>query len=58
MLYSDAELGLTAHATQNWLNTTKHVAHNITLINAHIAERMIGRIKNPINHANRGTQST
>ena len=47
MLYTDAESGLTANATQDWLNT-KQIAHNITLRHAPVAERMIGHIKNLI----------
>ena len=47
MLYTDAESGLTANATQEWLNK-KQIAHNITLRHAPVAERMIGHIKNLI----------
>ena len=47
MLYTDAESGLTANATQEWLNR-KQIAHNITLRHAPVAERMIGHIKNLI----------
>ena len=55
MLYTDAESGLTANATQEWLNKTKQIAHNITLRHAPVAERMIGYIKNQIFQTIRGT---
>ncbi|MFM7979309.1 MAG: hypothetical protein ACKPKO_08340, partial [Candidatus Fonsibacter sp.] len=55
MLYSDAEPGLTSNQTQSWLKRQKHIAHNITLRHAPVAEMMIGHIKNQIIHAIRGT---
>ena len=55
MLYSDAEPGLTSNQTQSWLKRQTHIAHNITLRYAPIAERMIGHIKNQIIKAIRGT---
>ncbi|MFM7984784.1 MAG: transposase family protein [Candidatus Fonsibacter sp.] len=55
MLYSDAEPGLTSNQTQSWLMRQRHIAHNITLRHAPLAERMVGHIKSQIIHATRGT---
>ena len=55
LLYSDAKLGLTSNQTQSWLKRQKHIAPNITLRHASVAERMIGYIRNQIAHAIRGT---
>ena len=55
MLYSDAELGLTAKPTQKLLKKAKHATRNIALKHAPVAERMIGCIKNHANHAIRDT---
>ena len=55
MIYSDAEPGLTSNQTQSWLKRQKNIAHNITLIHAPVAERMIGYTKNHMVHAIRGT---
>ena len=41
ILYSDAEPGLTSNQTQSWLKRQKHIAHNITLRHAPVAERYL-----------------
>ena len=50
MLYSEAKPGLTSNKTQAWFKRQQHIAQNITLRRAPLAERMIGYIKNQIIH--------
>ena len=47
MLYTDAEGALTSNAVRDWLKK-KEIVHNVTMMHAALAEKMIGFIKNRV----------